>query len=619
MRRVSDLAISDYGMISDCRSAALVSRGGSIDWLCVPRFDSPSLFGRLLDGDAGHWSIRPEGEASSSRKYWKGALVLETTFRTSKGVLVLEDVMAIDLKSDHHTLRTDAPRAILRRLRCEDGEVPIAASFCPRPEFGLVTPLLRKAPGGIVGTGGSELFFLSSDVPCEVDRSVATGRFVLKRGERTSFALQWASSWEAAPGPLDQEEIDGLFDEAVESWLDWARQHQAYQGPWKDLVDRSGQILEGLTFRPTGAVIAAATTSLPERVGGVRNWDYRYSWIRDASLTLQALWVAACPTEAHRYFEFLAGSALSQIGDGAQMQIMYGVGGEHDLSEREVPRLSGWRGSRPVRVGNAAWNQLQLDVYGEILGAAWILRDQHDVLNPLNRQFLVRAVDAAASRWKERDNGIWELRGEPRHFLYSKLMCWSALDRGVAMAEAIGAEDQVPRWERVREEIGAAILEEGWSEKAGAFTQSFGSDALDASTLRIPSVGLLPASDPRMRSTIEAIATHLVDRRGLVYRYRAEDGLPGDEGTFLLCTFWLAQAWALAGQLDRAREVFELAAGYVNDLGLLAEEVDPETEELLGNFPQAFSHIGLINAAWAISSLEKAQREGRPMVVPDWT
>ena len=357
-------------------------------------------------------------------------------------------------------------------------------------------------------------------------------------------------------------------------------------------------------FRPTGALVAAPTTSLPESIGGERNWDYRYTWIRDASLTLEALWVAACPDEAHWFFSWMAGAVATQIRRGVDLQIMFGVGGERDLSERALPHLAGWRASRPVRIGNGAWNQRQLDVYGELLGAARRLRDQLSDLDAVTRNFLVEVADAAAARWRERDQGIWEVRGEAREFLYSKLMCWVALDSALNLADILQAQDRMESWTATREQIRDAILKDGWSEKAGAFTQAFGSQELDASTLMMPMVGFLPATDPRMRATIDAIAERLTDEHGLVYRYRASDGLAGEEGTFLLCTFWLAQAQALAGEVEQARTTFEQAMAYANDVGLLAEEVDPARNELLGNFPQAFSHIGLVNAAWAISQAE---------------
>jgi GH15 family glucan-1,4-alpha-glucosidase len=365
-----------------------------------------------------------------------------------------------------------------------------------------------------------------------------------------------------------------------------------------------------LSYQPSGAIVAAGTTSLPEGVGGERNWDYRYAWVRDASFTMEALWVAACPDEAEDFFAFMTTAGAGGVGPEESLQIMFGVGGEHDLSERSLPHLRGWRNSRPVRVGNGAWNQQQVDVYGELLGAAARLSDQIPGLDEETRRFLGACADTAAVRWHDRDQGIWEVRGEPQHFLYSKVMCWVALDRAIALAPQLRCEHRVDEWQKVREEIADAVLQQGWSEEAGAFTQYFGSTALDASNLMLPIVGFLPADDPRMLSTIDAIAERLTDDRGLVYRYRTEegvDGLAGEEGTFLLCTFWLAQALALAGQVQRAREVFERAASFVTDLGLLSEEVDPQTGELLGNIPQAFSHIGLVNAAWAIDQAERAR------------
>jgi alpha,alpha-trehalase len=412
--------------------------------------------------------------------------------------------------------------------------------------------------------------------------------------------------------------------DTVSAWESWSELHQAYEGPWRDQVHHSGRVLQSLSFAPTGAICAAATTSLPEVVGGSRNWDYRYAWVRDASFTIQALWVAACPDEANEFFDYVTTSAAGSLDRGGDLQIMFGIGGERDLTERELPHLAGWRHSAPVRVGNAAWGQRQLDVYGELLGAVYRLSDHlfDDTrrvgpmaapdkwgappdLEPTTRRFFVQLAEAAARRWPEKDQGIWEVRGEPRHFLYSKLMCWVALDRAVALADRLDAAHRVESWTQAAAEIREAILTRGWSAQANAFTQSFGSDELDASSLMLPLVGLLPANDPRVLATIAAIEDRLTDERGLVYRYRSHDGLEGEEGTFLLCTFWLAQALARAGEPARARTVFERAAAFVNDVGLLAEEVDPVNGELLGNFPQAFSHIGLVNAAWAISESER--------------
>jgi GH15 family glucan-1,4-alpha-glucosidase len=414
--------------------------------------------------------------------------------------------------------------------------------------------------------------------------------------------------------------------DTVSAWESWSELHQAYVGPWRDLVHQSGRVLQSLSFAPTGAICAAATTSLPEAVGGARNWDYRYAWVRDASFTIEALWVAACPDEANEFFDYVTTSAAGSLDGGGDLQIMFGIGGERDLTERELPHLEGWRHSAPVRVGNGAWNQRQLDVYGELLSAVYRLSDHvFDIasrvgpaaapdkwgappdLAPVTRRFFVQLAETAALRWQEKDQGLWEIRGEPRDFLYSKLMCWVALDRAVALAEHLDASDRVEAWKQTQAQIREAILTKGWSDKANAFTQSFGSDDLDASNLMLSLVGFLPADEPKVLATINATEERLTDKRGLVYRYRSHDGLEGEEGTFLMCTFWLAQALAQAGQPDRARTVFERAAAFVNDVGLLAEEAGPVKGELLGNFPQAFSHIGLVNAAWAISQTEQPQ------------
>jgi len=442
-------------------------------------------------------------------------------------------------------------------------------------------------------------------------------RFTLHDGESATFTLDHRMSWEEPARIWPEDEASKVLSGTVDAWRTWSSVHQAYEGPWADLVYHSGRVLQALTYQPTGAIVAAPTASLPEGVGGERNWDYRYAWVRDASFTLDALWVAACPDEAHKFFSWMGGAVASQIGHGRDLQIMFGVGGEHDLSERILPHLSGWRGSKPVRVGNGAWNQRQLDVYGELLDAAFRLRDQLTDIDDASMAFLVQVADAAATRWQDKDQGIWEIRGEPRDFLYSKLMCWVALDRAIQLAPLIRGEDRVEDWSRTREEIRTAILDRGWSDEAGAFTQSFGSADLDASNLMMALVGFLPADDPRMLATIEAIERDLTDPRGLVFRYRTEsgvDGLKGTEGTFLLCTFWLAEALARAGRVERARDVCERAIAFTNDVGLLSEEVGEESGELLGNFPQAFSHIGLINAAWAISQAERGER---PALAPE--
>ena len=601
---MTSLPIANYALLSDCRSAALVSRGGSVDWLCFPRFDGPAVFARLLDDRAGHWSIRPTGEFEMSRRYVPETMALETTFHTTSGTASLVDAMALGPNERGHRLGFASPGVLLRQVTAGQGAVEIEVEYAPRPEYGLICPLLSLTSGGVVARGGANIVMLSSLVPLAIDGAFARARFTLHAGERAHFALQHRSSWEPRPRAWTSAAIAARLEDTLRAWRTWSGLHQNYHGPWSELVQHSGRVLQALTFQPTGAIVAAPTTSLPESIGGPRNWDYRYTWVRDASLTLEALWVSACPDEAHRFFGWMAGAVAAQLREGADLQIMFGVGGEHDLTERTLDHLSGWRDSRPVRVGNGAWNQRQLDVYGELLGAARRLADQLAKFHSTSREFLISAADTVAARWQEQDQGIWEVRGAPRDFLYSKLMCWAALDSAIALADALGAHAKVPLWTATRQQIRQAILDRGWSERAAAFTQAFGSDDLDASALMLPIVGFLPGDDPRVRATINAIAERLTDERGLVYRYRSHDGLEGEEGTFLLCTFWLAHAQALAGEVKRARATFERAAAYVNDVGLLSEEVDPASGELLGNFPQAFSHIGLVNAAWAIAQAE---------------
>jgi GH15 family glucan-1,4-alpha-glucosidase len=613
---MSTTPIGDHALLSDCHSSALVDTSGSVEWLTFPRFDSPSVMGRLLDDNAGHWAIRPAGSFTSTRRYLDASMVLETSFETGTGTAVLTDALATGHGNRGHGLGKDVPHLLVRTLTCVSGELDIEVSYAPRPEYGIVVPLLGKVSGGVTARGGAEWLVLTTPIDLTLSTGAATGTAAaatrVKAGETLRFALHRSTLEETPARVWTDEELATVLDDTLDAWRSWSGLHQSYDGPWRDLVHHSGRVLQALTFQPSGAIVAAPTTSLPEGVGGERNWDYRYAWVRDASLTMQALWVAACPDEAHDFFAFMATAGAARVGRELNLQIMFGVGGEHDLSERTLHHLAGWRDSRPVRVGNGAWNQQQVDVYGELLGAAHTLADQLGDLDEDTRRFLVTLADAAAVRWHEPDQGIWEVRGDPQHFLYSKVMCWVALDRAIALADSIGATHRVPDWSRTRDEIFQFVVEEGWSDAAGAFTQYVGADALDASNLMLPIVGFLPASDPRVLATIDAIDARLTDERGLVYRYRTEagvDGLAGEEGTFLLCTFWLAQALAMADKVDRAREVFERAARFVNDVGLLAEEVDPASGELLGNFPQAFSHIGLVNAAWAIAEAE-ARAEG---------
>jgi alpha,alpha-trehalase len=606
---MSSTPIADYALLSDCRSAALVSREGSVDWLCWPRFDSPSVFGRLLDDSCGHWSIRPVGEFQANRRYLETTMVLETTFSTASGSAAVVDALLLGANERGHHLGRHSPGLLLRQIRGLTGQVELELEYAPRTEYGLVWPELSHADGGIAGIGGADITLLSTPVDLSIRAGMAVGGFGISAGEQVAFGLHYGRPDGQAPRVWPQRELAERLADTVASWRTWSGIHQKYEGPWRELVHASGRFLQALTFYPTGAIVAAPTTSLPEVAGGIRNWDYRFCWIRDACLTMEALWVAACPDEAAKFFAFLCNAAATSLSRGKDLQAVFGVNGERDLSERVLPNFAGWRGSAPVRVGNDAWTQRQADVYGELLKSAARLRDQVGEFDPATRAFLIAAARTAARSWTDKDQGIWEFRDIKLDFVHSKVMCWVALDCAISLAGKLGAESLVEGWQRTRDEIHATVLREAWNETAGAFTQYFGSDDLDASSLMMPIVGFLPATDPRMLATIEAIDERLTDERGLVYRYHADgvDDLPGREGSFVLCTFWLAHALALADQPVRARHVFERAVAHLNDVGLLGEEVDPDTGELLGNFPQAFSHIGLVNAASAIAEAERRQ------------
>jgi GH15 family glucan-1,4-alpha-glucosidase len=598
--------IAEYGLLADCNSAALVDRNGSIDWLCLPRYDSPAVFARILDPDAGHWSIRPVTSFKAERRYLPGTLVIETTFATETGVVRLRDAMAFAEGQRRHDLGFDSPHELLRHLEGVSGEVELLFELAPRPEYGLVRPLFRMTERGGRTFGGPNRIAVEAGVPVEVEHATMRASFAVTAGEHLGFAMRWAPVEGEAPTPTRAEDVAARIDDTVTAWRSWEAEHDIYEGPHRDLVRFSSRVLKGLTYRPTGAIVAAPTMSLPETVGGERNWDYRYAWIRDASLTLQALYIGTCSDEAVDFVSFMTSSAGGRLSGETPLQIMFGIGGEHDLSERTLPHLRGWRDSRPVRIGNGAWTQEQLDVYGELLDLLFRYREQLGELHPEIQSFVADLADAAARRWQERDAGMWEMRGEPRHHLSSKVLCWVALDRAVQLAPQLGMYARAEAWATERDRIREAILERGWSEGRQAYAQSFESDELDAAALLMPLLGFLPATDDRMRSTIDAIARDLTDD-GLVLRYRNDeglnaDGLTGEEGTFVICSFWLVSALAQAGELEQAEQLFDRLAGYANDLGLLAEEIDTATGELLGNFPQAFSHIGLITAAGEIDS-----------------
>jgi alpha,alpha-trehalase len=595
--------IAAYGLLSDCNSAALVDRDGSISWLCLPRYDSASVFSRLLDPTGGHFSIRPFGAYSTERRYQLGTLVIETTFVTDRGRAKLVDALAFADGQRDHDLGLAAPHLLLRLVEGLEGEVEFKLELAPRPEYGLVTPLFRQTDTGGRTFGGPNQVIISAGVPTRVEESTMRATFTVAAGEQVGLAMQWVPPDGPPPEPFPPGQVAARIADTAAGWRSWEHKHDIYHGPHRELVRLSARVLKGLTYRPTGAIVAAPTTSLPETVGGERNWDYRYAWIRDASLTLEALYIGACSDEAVDFVSFMTSSAGGRASERS-LQIMYGISGEHDLSERELPHLSGWRDSAPVRVGNGAWGQTQLDVYGELLNSLYLYREQLGELHPEIQQFVADLANTAARRWREPDAGMWEMRGEPRHHLSSKVLCWVALERAIALSSQLGDHADVERWTSERDQIRTAVLTRGWSEARQAYAQSFDSDELDAAQLLMPILGFLPATDDRMRSTIEAIADQLTEE-GLVLRYRNDeglnaDGLTGEEGTFVICSFWLVSALAKAGEVERAERLFDQLVGYANDLGLLAEEIDTGNGELLGNFPQAFSHIGLITAAWAI-------------------
>ncbi len=591
-------SIGDYALLSDCQSTALVSRNGSVDWYSPPRFDSPSVFARLLDEEGGHWSIRPAGDYEVERAYLDDTMVLRTEFRTEDGRVALTDALALGSGERGHDIGKRVPHVLLRRVEGLESEVEMEVEFYPRVEYALTIPRLSPTDAGVVASGGPIELHLQADRPLDMEDSGATARFSLGTGEAAEFALAYRRAAFGGRSSGPELDVSEELENTAEGWGSWAGLHTGYQGLYAEQVRRSALVLQALTYAPTGAVAAAATTSLPESLGGSLNWDYRFAWLRDLSLTLRALWVAACPDEVERFFRWIDGAVGGHLSEQDHVQIMYGVEGERDLTEHSLEHLNGFRGSRPVRVGNDAWKQKQLDVTGEVAYAVHLLRDQlGDEFDGPTAHLVSTLADRAAKSWREPDAGMWEARDKERHYLTSKVMCWVALDRAVELAPRLGEHAGARRvrgWEEAREEVREAILERGWSEEAGAYTGAFGSDQLDASVLMMPLVDFLPATDPRMKATVEAVERKLT-RDGLVHRW------DGDENGFLLCSYWLVECLARAGEAEKAMGIFEKTNAHANDLGLLSEMADAKSGEPLGNFPQAFSHVGLVNAAWALS------------------
>jgi GH15 family glucan-1,4-alpha-glucosidase len=587
------LRIEDYAMIGDTESAALVGRNGSIDWLCAPRFDSPAFFAALLGTEAnGHWQIAPAGEVRRvERRYRPGTLVLETDFETDDGAVRLVDCMP---PQDGHV---DLVR-VVEGLR---GRVAMRMHCSPRFDYGRLIPSLGRVDGGVIAVAGPDALRLSTPVDLQADAATASATFTVAGGDRVPFRLVWYPSHRPPPDP--GESLD-MVARTEAWWREWSGRCQ-YEGPYRDDVLRSLITLKALTYSPTGAIVAALTTSLPEEIGGVRNWDYRYCWLRDGAFTIAPLVRMGYLDEAVAWRDWLLRAVA---GDPGQLQLMYGIGGEHRLTELELPWLSGYEGSRPVRVGNAAYSQFQLDIFGEVFGVLY--RARQAGLPELDATRLpgidvATAVEIVERRWREPDEGIWEIRGKRQHFTFSKVSAWTAVDRAIKLSEDTGRAAPLERWRRLRDEIRADVEANGFDPKRNSFVQYYGATGLDASLLLIPISGFLPPQDPRVLGTIEAIQREICSGP-LVWRYSTDegmDGLAGHEGAFLICSFWLVSALALAGRVDEARRNLERLLALRNDVGLLSEEYDPVGGRLLGNFPQAFSHIGLLHSILTISGL----------------
>ena len=585
--------IEDYAFLSDTQTGALVSRDGCVDWLCLPRFDSGACFASLLGNtENGHWRFFPEEEVQTTRRRYRGdTLILETELETKDGAVRLIDFMPP---------RGENPD-IIRIIEGLRGEVQMHMELVIRFDYGQVIPWVRKRKeaGDLEAIAGPDGLILRTPIETRGEDLTTVAEFTVAKGDRIPFVLTWFVSHLDPPKKVN---ADHALRDTEMFWAKWTKQFKR-ENRWRDAVMRSLIVLKGLTYAPTGGLVAALTTSLPERIGGVRNWDYRYCWLRDAALILLVLMRAGYRDEAESWRQWLLRAIA---GSPAQMQTIYGVRGERRLDEHEIPWLPGYENSRPVRIGNAASNQFQLDVYGEVLAAMWQADRAGIKMTEPDWALMIELAKFLESHWQKPDEGIWEVRGGPQHFTHSKMMAWLAFDCAIKLVEDCGcaASENHHRWHKIRDQIRAEVCERGYNTKKKAFTQVYGSDALDASLLTMPLVGFLPATDERVRNTVEAIERELMED-GLVLRYRPQecdvDGLPGREGVFLPCSFWLAMCWHLIGRKKEARELFERLLDLRNDLGLLSEEYDPRAQRQLGNFPQAFSHVALVGCARLLS------------------
>ena len=591
--------IGDYALLGDTQTAALVSREGSIDWLCLPRFDSPACFAAILGGgEHGRWLLAPAASRVTARRRYRGdTLVLETEYEGREGAVTVADAMPLP---DGHGV------SLVREVIGRSGSVPMRMEFAPRFGYGRHSAVLAQRGGDLLATRGADTLRLSTPIGLEGKEGTARASFTVTARQRVPFILTWFPSHESAPPHPDPET---LVSGCERWWRAWASRC-TYDGEWRSAVIRSLLTLKALIYAPTGGMIAAPTASLPEQIGGTRNWDYRYCWLRDAALTFTVLHDSGYPQEALTWRDWLLRAVA---GDPGGLQIVYGPAGERHLPEQEAAWLPGHHGSAPVRIGNAAAGQFQLDVYGEVADAQYALALGNGFAS--GQQDVIRRVLAALEQaWRQPDEGIWEIRGSRRHFTYSKVMAWAAFDRAVKLAELTRLDGPYHRWRTLRDEIHAEVCRRGFDPGRNAFVQSYGSRELDASLSRLPAVGFLPAADPRVTATVAAIRDELSAGDGLILRYSpqaqgAVDGLDEGEGAFLACSFWLADALAMSGRLDEGRALFEQLLTRCNDVGLLAEQFDPHRGQLTGNFPQALSHLALVNTALLLSR-ERPTREG---------
>jgi alpha,alpha-trehalase len=612
--------IADYAFLSDCETTALVAPNGSVEWLCLPRMDSPSVFGAILDRDAGSFRLGPaDVGVPAGRRYIPGTMVLETSWETRMGWVIVRDALSIgpwyheDERSETHRRSPtdhDADHVLLRLVKCVQGTAEINLDCEPAFDYGGLTADWSYSGSGyhqaVARSEGMDLQLrLVTDLRLGFEGPRARARTILREGEVAFAALGWSRH----PLPQTHEEAASQLRRTARHWQEWLKHGTFPDHPWRSYLQRSALTLKGLTFLPTGAMIAAATTSLPETPGGDRNWDYRYSWIRDSTFMLWGLYSLGFDEEANDFFYFVADIVEAEEG---QLQVMYGIGGESRLEEQVLEHLSGYDDARPVRIGNGAYNQQQHDVWGAVLDSIYLHTKSRDQLPDRLWPIIKHQVKTALERWREPDRGIWEVRGEPQHFTSSKLMCWVAADRGARLARLRHDTAAAADWEAAAAEIHADICERGIDHR-GVFVQHYDTTALDASLLLMPLVRFLPASDPRVRSTVLAIADELTEE-GLVLRYRVQetdDGLSGEEGTFTICSFWLVSALCEIGEVERARRLCEKLLSYASPLQLYAEEIDPQTGRHLGNFPQAFTHLALINAVMHIIRADELSEQGQ--------